>query len=112
MHMRRCRSVTTVDVWIHEVDGPFRTSIGNGLFGPATNLMHAIGDRVLAGELAGTFEGGTALETECSGAYLIQLLESYDDKQLFDLGGEAVPTSRVRAQLKATSTYAVGAIEF
>jgi hypothetical protein len=104
--------VTTVDVWIREVDGPFRTTIGNGLFGPATSLMHAIGDRVLAGELPGTFEGGTALETECSGAYLIQLLASYDDKHLFNLGGEAVPTSKVRAQLTATSTYTVSAIEF
>jgi hypothetical protein len=104
--------VTTVDVWIREVDGPFRTTIGNGLFGPATSLMHAIGDRVLAGELPGTFEGRTALETECSGAFLIDLLQHYDDKHLFDLGGEAVPTSQMRAQLNPTSTYAVSAIEF
>jgi hypothetical protein len=104
--------VTTVDVWIREVDGPFRTTIGNGLFGAATSLMHAIGDRVLAGEIPGTFEGGTALESECSGAYLIQLLESYSDEHIFDLAGGDVPTSKVRAQLTATSSYTVSAIEF
>jgi hypothetical protein len=104
--------VTTVDVWIREVNGPFRATIGNGLFGAATSLMHDLGHRVLAGELPGTFEGRTDLQTECSGADLIQLLQSYGDKHLFDLGGETVPTSTIRAKLIATATYAVSAIEF
>jgi hypothetical protein len=74
--------------------------------------MHELGDRVLASELPGTFDGRTDLETECSGAYLIQLLQSYGDKHLFDLGGEAVPILTVRAKLKAASTFTVCAIEF
>ncbi|WP_145229446.1 hypothetical protein [Rudaeicoccus suwonensis] len=72
--------MTTVDFYVETAAGESLLSFHNGLFGPATDLLHATFQLAQAGKMAPTRYNIAEMKSVVTGAVLRELLESVQFK--------------------------------
>lgn len=100
--------MTTVDVDVRDTGSDWCLQVHNGLFGPATNLLAAVGQLVEQG-LADVTYRGTDISARCRGHLLIPIVESLSQASL---NGRAVTGAEAAEEMHGESTYAVSGVEF
>lgn len=103
--------MTTVDVYIQGRDRTESCSLHNGLFGPATTVLHAVLDACRAGHASGEWSNSHA-EAVMRGAVLRPMLVGLDDlKPPYHYDRDKARLAAFRQAIADDGVYAVTAME-
>jgi hypothetical protein len=103
--------VTTVDVYFRSTDGRSSVSLHNGLFGPATDVLHALIRAFQSGAVSGPWHS-SYIDTTVKGTIVRSILAGVDELDpTYHRPGDWARFAEFRDAIEDDADYAVKAIE-